>query len=414
MASNREYDLVLLGPTGYTGRLCAEYIVKNHPTDLKWAVAGRSVNKIEPIVEELKALNPDRRAPDVLPVQLNPTELKELAQKTKLIINCIGPYHLYSSPVVEACANNGTHYLDVTGETPWIKLIIDKYHETAKANGCIIIPSAGMESVPADILAWALVKRVREDLGSQTRGIESCIKDIKSSGASGGTLNTILSIFDWLPISELLKSIGPFSLTGSGPLKHVPSDSIITKLFGLRSVPDLGTLTTSPNGMADMAIVYRSSTLMPEFYGNRFVFHQMLYVRNALLGVAMHIGFNLFLALLMFPPVRWLLRKFVFAPGAGPTPENSRNDRVEYHAVATADQDVPKPKRVFGKLAYEGNMYAMTSVLVSEAAMVILQQEEKVRKVSRGGIVTSATLGQEYVDRLDKTGVHIETKVWEF
>lgn len=63
MASNREYDLVLLGPTGYTGRLCAEHIVKNHPTDLKWAVAGRSVNKIEPIVEELKALNPDRRAP---------------------------------------------------------------------------------------------------------------------------------------------------------------------------------------------------------------------------------------------------------------------------------------------------------------------------------------------------------------
>jgi short subunit dehydrogenase-like uncharacterized protein len=63
MASDREFSLVLLGPTGYTGRFCAEYIVKNHPTDLKWAVAGRSVNKIEPIVQELKALNPDRRAP---------------------------------------------------------------------------------------------------------------------------------------------------------------------------------------------------------------------------------------------------------------------------------------------------------------------------------------------------------------
>ena len=87
--------------------------------------------------------------------QLNSRELNELAQKTRLIINCVGPYHLYSTPVVEACATNGTHYVDAyvhtcssllmvianshsTGETPWIKLIIEKYHETAKANGAIV------------------------------------------------------------------------------------------------------------------------------------------------------------------------------------------------------------------------------------------------------------------------------------
>ncbi|KAJ5638494.1 hypothetical protein N7528_000884 [Penicillium herquei] len=413
MTSNREYDLVLLGPTGYTGKFCAEHIVKNHPTDLKWAVAGRSVNKIEPIVQELKALNPDRRAPDVLPVQLNSAELGELAQKTRLIINCIGPYHLYSSPVVEACANNGTHYLDVTGETPWIKVMIEKYHETAKANGAIIIPSVGLESAPPDILAWSLVKRVREDLSSQTREIISCLKDIKSSGPSGGSLNTVLSIFDWLPLCDLVKSMGPFSLTGSGPLKHVPSDSIITKIFGVRSVPDLGTLATSPTGTADMAIVYRSSTLMPELYGNRFVFHQLLYVRNFLVGLMFHFGLQLFLGSLIFPPVRWLVRKFVLAPGAGPKLEDSRNDRAEIHAIATADQNKPNPTRVFGKLSYEGTMYVFTAALVTEAAMVVLNEEDKVRKVSRGGIVTPATLGQSYVDRLEKVGVRIETKVWD-
>ncbi|KAJ5712621.1 hypothetical protein N7493_009089 [Penicillium malachiteum] len=412
MASGREYDLVLLGPTGYTGKFCAEHIVKNHPTNLKWAVAGRSVNKIKPIVQELKALNPDRRAPDVLPVQLNSAELGELAQKTRLIINCIGPYHLYSSPVVEACANKGTHYLDVTGETPWIKLMIDKYHETAKANGAIIIPSVGLESAPPDILAWSLVKRVREDLSSQTREIISCLKDIKSSGASGGSLNTVLSIFDWLPLCDLVKSMGPFSLTGSGPLKHVPSDSIITKIFGVRSIPDLGTLATSPTGTADMAIVYRSSTLMPELYGNRFVFHQLLYVRNFLVGLMFHFGLQLFLGSLIFPPVRWLVRKLVLAPGAGPKLEDSLNDRAEIHAIATADQNKPKPARVFGKLSYEGTMYVFTAALVTEAAMVVLNEEEKVRKVSRGGIVTPATLGQSYVDRLEKVGVRIETKVW--
>ncbi|KAJ5083497.1 hypothetical protein N7456_012924 [Penicillium angulare] len=413
MASSREYELVLLGVTGYTGRLCAEHIVKNHTTDLKWAVAGRSVNKIEGIVQELKSLNSDRRTPDVLPLQLNTDELNELAQKTRLIINCIGPYHLYSTPIVEACAKNGTHYVDVTGETPWIKLIIEKYHETAKANGAIIIPSVGMESAPPDILAWALVKRIREDLSSQTREIQSCIKEIKSSGASGGTLNTILSIYDWLPISDLVKSFGPFALTGFGPLKHVPSEPILTKLLGVQSVPDLGTLTTSPNGIADMAVVYRSSVLMPELYGNHFVFRQKLSVRNALNGILFHIAINLFLAVLVLPPVRWLLRKVVFAPGAGPTMEDSQNDHTEYNAIATADQKTPNPKRAFGKLTYRGTMYVLTGALVSEAAMVILNEEEKVRKVSRGGLVTPATLGQDYIDRLDKVGVHIETKIWD-
>lgn len=113
MASTRQYDLVVHGPTGYTGRFCAEHIVKNFPTDLKWAIAGRSAHKIEAIAQDLKALNPDRLAPDVLVTSLDSADLSDLAQKTRLIVNCVGPYVLYGTPVVEACANNGTHYVDV-------------------------------------------------------------------------------------------------------------------------------------------------------------------------------------------------------------------------------------------------------------------------------------------------------------
>lgn len=222
-----------------------------------------------------------------------------------------------------------------------------------------------------------------------------------------------MGIYDWLPISELAKSFTPTSLTGSNQLKHVPRDSIFTKIFGIRSVPDLGTLTTSPNGTADMAVVYRSSVLMPELYGSHFVFHQMLHVRSALYGILFHFACNFFLAALAFPPVRWLLRKLVYAPGSGPLLEDSGDDRTEYHAIATADQNTANPKRVFGKLTYKGTMYVLTSILVSEAAMVILNDEDKVRKVSRGGIVTPATLGQSYVDRLEKSGVKIETSIWD-
>lgn len=212
----------------------------------------------------------------------------------------------------------------------------------------------------------------------------------------------------------MLKSMRPFALAASAPPKDIPRESIAEKLLGVRSIRDLGTVTTSPSGSADIAIVHRSSTLMPELYGQRFFFRQFLHVRNVFIGAVVHIGLMIGLSLLVLPPVRSLLRRFVFAPGKGPRKEDSLNDRVEYHAVATADQDTPAPQRVFGKLTFHGGMYLFTGLLLAEAAMVILKEEEKVRKVSRGGIVTTATLGQDFVDRLDKVGCSIETKVFQY
>ncbi|KAH1321116.1 hypothetical protein KXV38_008569 [Aspergillus fumigatus] len=403
MESEKEFDLVLVGPTGYTGRLCAEHIVKNLPTNLKWALAGRSVQKIEVIAKELKTLNPDRAAPEILAVQLNRQELEPLVQRTKVIINCVGPYHLYSTPVVEACANHGTHYVDATGETPWIREIIEKYHDVAKSNGAIIIPSVGVESAPADILAWSVVKRVREDLSSDTKEVIGAIEEMKSSGPSGGTLNTVLTIFDSLFLLRHPQIHGPLRF---GRLR-VPQECV-------RSVRDLGTLTTSPSAMADITIVHRSSTLMPEFYGPLFYFRQFVKVRNALVGIIFHYAFIIGLCLLTLPPVRALVRQFVYAAGQGPRKEDSVNDRVEYRAVATADQKTAAPQRVFGKFKYEGSMYALTGLLLAEAAMVILEETERVKKVSRCGIVTPATLGQPFVDRLEKVGCHLETQVFDY
>ncbi|GAB1210985.1 hypothetical protein ATERTT37_000095 [Aspergillus terreus] len=414
MDASRQYDLVLHGPTGYTGRLCAEHIVKHLPTNLKWALAGRSLEKVEKIGKELKELNPDRTEPDTLAVQLNATELNSLAQKTRLIINCVGPYHLYSTPVVEACAANGTHYVDATGETPWIKTIIEKYHEIAKSNGAIVIPSVGIESAPADILTWSVVKRVREELSCHTREVTCAIDEMKSSGVSGGTLSTILTTLDTVSLSDVLKSTHPFALAASTPPKDIPRESIMEKVLGARAVRDLGTLTTSPSATCDITIVHRSSTLMPEFYGPRFYFRQFLRVRNVVVGIAVHYLFLIGITLLLLPPVRWLVKQIAYGPGQGPSMESSRNDRVEYRAVATADQDTPSPKRVLGKLKIQGSMYSVTGLLMAEAAMTILENEDKVRKVSRGGIVTSATLGQDYVDRLERVGCKFESQIFDY
>ena len=113
MPQTRQYEIVLLGASGYTGKLCAEHIVSQLPTNLKWAVAGRSAPKLQILVEQIRHLNRDRLEPEILTVELTDVELEALARRTKVLLNTVGPYHLYSTPVVEACAKNGTHYLDV-------------------------------------------------------------------------------------------------------------------------------------------------------------------------------------------------------------------------------------------------------------------------------------------------------------
>jgi len=112
MAASRTYELVLFGASGYTGVYCAEHVAKLLPTDLVWAVSGRSTSKLQNVVDECRRLNPDRKAPDIETCSLDSTELDALAKKTKCIVNCVGPYALYGEPVLKACAENGTSYID--------------------------------------------------------------------------------------------------------------------------------------------------------------------------------------------------------------------------------------------------------------------------------------------------------------
>ena len=109
---SREYEIILLGATGYTGAYCAEHIVKNLPTDLRWAVAGRSESKLSTLVDRIKSLNTNRLDPGIEITSLSSEDLDTLVKKTKLLITTVGPFHKYGSPVVEACARNGTHYVD--------------------------------------------------------------------------------------------------------------------------------------------------------------------------------------------------------------------------------------------------------------------------------------------------------------
>lgn len=190
------------------------------------------------------------------------------------------------------------------------------------------------------------------------------------------------------------------------------------RILGLRTVPDLGTLTTSLIAAVDVPVVHRSSSLTPGFYGSRFRFWELAKARNAFTGFFTHIALSIGFLCLMITPIRMLLQKFILQPGQGPERnEASKHDYIEYRGIATADEEYKtgkKAKRAFGKLTFEGDMYWFTGLLLAEAAMVILKNEKELVKKNGGGLLTPSTLGQEYVERLDNAGVMIETKMLEY
>ncbi|KAL2164231.1 hypothetical protein VTH06DRAFT_3447 [Thermothelomyces fergusii] len=167
----RQYDLVVFGATGYTGKYAAQYITTHLPTDLKWAVAGRSQSKLEEVVAECKRLNPDRVQPAVEVCSLTDEDLAGLAKKTFVLATTVGPYGKLGEHAFKACAEHGTHYIDVTGEVPFVARMIKKYEETARRTGALMFPQIGIESAPPDLLTWSLASFIRNEFGSPTADV---------------------------------------------------------------------------------------------------------------------------------------------------------------------------------------------------------------------------------------------------
>lgn len=320
--SQRKYEIVVLGATGYTGKYTAEHITTNLPTDLKWAIAGRSESKLRQLLPDLKAINADRPEPAIEIASLQKEDLLNLAKKTKVLITTIGPYHKYGTAVFEACAESGTHYLDVTGEVPWVFDMIQKYHETAKQTGAIMVPQNGIESAPTDLMCWMLASHIRSTLGVGTGEIIHTIYDMKAT-ASGGTLSTVLTLFDSYGLAEMAKSQGPWVLCPVPPPKSVGGKPILERLTGIREVSDLGILTDSIQGPADIPIIGRSWGLHDQgrFYGPNFRLSAYMKARNYLTSFAFHLALLAGMTALIIPPVRWLMKSFVYQPGEGPTKE---------------------------------------------------------------------------------------------
>ncbi|ORY69591.1 Saccharopine dehydrogenase-domain-containing protein [Pseudomassariella vexata] len=409
----RQYDVVVFGATGYTGLMTAEHISSQFPTDTKWAVAGRSEEKLKKVVSECKALNPDRVQPEIEICNLNDADLLALAKKTFVLITTVGPYACYGEHAFKACAEAGTHYLDCTGEAVWSLSMIKIYEAKAKETGAMLFPQSGIESAPSDILTWSLAQLIRSEFSAPVSDVVVAIHELRSA-PSGGTLATVFGLFEMYSPQEVVESHRPYALSPVPNPQPEPSSSLLSKLTGLYTIPNLGLLHTSITAGTNAAVVQRSWGLFKQepsrqqqFYGPKFTYREFMKARNFLIGMAMHYGLIIGGVLLMFvPPFRRLMRQFVFQPGQGPDKEEAAKDYIEFRAVATPDVEPSNGKQATVKAWYAGSMYYLTATFLAQGAATILQDDLKLK----GGIYTPACLGQGYVDRLNATGFKMETR----
>jgi short subunit dehydrogenase-like uncharacterized protein len=181
-----EFDVIVWGATGYTGRLVAQHMLNTYGVggELKWAAAGRNAAKLD---EVLAGIGAPAALPRLIADAADPASLDALVRRAAVVISTVGPYQLYGSPLVAACAAAGTDYVDLTGESNWIAEMIGAHEAPAKASGARLVFSCGFDSIPFDLGVYFVEEEAKRRLGAYTPRVRGRVRALKG-GLSGGTM----------------------------------------------------------------------------------------------------------------------------------------------------------------------------------------------------------------------------------
>ncbi|KAL9573950.1 hypothetical protein ACKAV7_001894 [Fusarium commune] len=394
--STPTYEITILGATGWTATICTEHITKTFPTNTKWCIAGRSAAKLEALRKELRAIHPDRLEPEIYVIpQLDGEGLDPLVKNTKVLISGIGPYHRHGTPIIEACARNGTHYVDFSTETAWIAEMIRDSHEVAKGSGAIIIPAISGSSAPSDLVAWLIASYLQKQ-GLPPASEIVCSGKLSMLGMQGGSLHTVLDVAETYGINDWLTSDTSVLLPDP---KHVVKKS--KGLLGHRYDQHLGHLATSFVAWGNESVVQRSAAFNPKIYRQNFIYKEYSPATGLISALLMHIITKLGIVLLTMPWFRSFIRGKSFDRGSGPDRDESRKiESAEWKAVGYVTGKKEPVASV--EFSYKGALVDMAAILAVEAAATI-NLMNKTEAIGRG-LLTPSTLGITFVDRLRAAG----------
>lgn len=190
----REFDIVLYGATGFTGGLTADYLAAHAPTRTKWAVAGRNLARVDAVRDRILAEHPKAKVESVQADATDDQQLAELAARTRVLVTTVGPYQKHGEPVVRACAEAGTDYLDITGEPEFVDQMYVAHHKSATASGARLVHACGFDSIPHDLGAYFTVQQLAGEAPiTEALNLRGVVR--AAAGMSGGTLHSALGAF---------------------------------------------------------------------------------------------------------------------------------------------------------------------------------------------------------------------------
>jgi short subunit dehydrogenase-like uncharacterized protein len=372
MNPQAEFDVIVYGASGYTGRLVAEHLARRYGVggEVKWAMAGRNKAKLAEVRDEIGA---PKDTPLIVADADDPKSLEAMVKRTKAVITTVGPYQLYGDGLIEACAKAGTDYLDLTGEPNWMHKTVAAHHETAKKTGARLCHSAGFDSIPFELGVFFCEETAKQKLGAPVPRVKGRVRAIQG-GLSGGTAASGRATMAAIQSDPALMGVmmNPFALTPGfqGP----PQPPGMT----VEHDPDVGS-DVGPFMMAAINTknVHRSNFLMGHPWGEDFQYDEMsILVPGA--------------------PTEFTGMENAPQPGEGPTPEERE---AGYYDILFVGIGADGRKVRVSVKGDKDPGYGSTSKMLAEAALCLVKDCPD----TPGGVWTpGAAMRGKLVDRLQK------------
>jgi short subunit dehydrogenase-like uncharacterized protein len=394
MKPSSKFDIIIYGATGFTGQLVAEYLATRYTgkDDPKWALAGRSLEKLASVRDAIGA------PADTALVQADasdPASLNAMIEQTRSVLSTVGPYQVYGSDLVAACAATGTDYLDLCGEPLWMRQMIDAHQATAQSSGARIVFSCGFDSLPFELGVFFCQETAKKTLGAPVSRVKGRIRGMTAT-VSGGTVASTKASFSAaardLSLVALLQN--PFVLTPGfeGPKQPRGNKPLLDEDMGSWTAPFVMATINTRN-------VHRSNMLMNFPYGKDFVYDEMVLTGPGEQGEANA------KRLVAAVNAERMGAAGGLKPGEGPSKEERENGLYDLLFAAIA----PDGRQV--RVAVRGDRdpgYGSTSKMISESAICLLRDTPEIP----GGIWTpGAAMGDRLIKRLiDHAGLTFEVE----
>ena len=396
MNKSREFDIIIWGASGFTGRLVAGYIFNKYGTNgnLKWAMAGRNLAKLELVRSKVA----DKTVPLVVADSNDDESLKEMVKRAKVICTTVGPYAKYGSKLVSVCIENQTHYCDLAGEVQWIRRMIDKHHESAVANQTKIVNCCGFDSIPSDMGVYFIQKISKAKKGQIAKQIQMRVAGA-SGGISGGTYESLSHVNEEAHKDKNIFKvlINPYGLNPVGEQEGLDKYDLRTIVYDKASKSWIGPFIMAA---INTKIVRRSNALSGYAYGKDFRYDEATLSGKGLKGRVKGFISVIPIGLMMSAKPGSLLKRIIdkILPKAGEGPNKKQRENGFYNLrfYITYEDGSKALAKVIGDM---DPGYGSTSKMLSEAAICLAKDELSYL----GGVLTPSTaMGDKLLSRLEK------------